>query len=111
MKKGILVLFVAGTLFAVTSCGAGNAKEAATEICKCYEEVLSDQEAAGNATNTEEMFAATERMQQSAEKANECQLKWNEKYNGKVDIEAFKKELKAQNEAVYKLVSDRGLFK
>lgn len=107
MKKGILLLFAAGAM--LTSCGP-SAEDAATDICKCYQETADLQKKAGEAANTTELMEATEKLQESVAKADACQKEWKEKYDGKVDVEAFKTALKAKNEAIYKMLDERGLF-
>jgi len=107
MKKGILLLFAAGAM--LVSCGP-SADDAAADICKCYEETAALSKKAGEATNTTELMEATEKLQESVTKADECQKEWKEKYDGKVDVEAFKKALKEKDEAIYKMLDERGLF-
>ncbi len=107
MKKGILLLFAAGAL--LVSCGP-SAEDAATDICKCYEDASKLSKEAGNAATTDELMEMTEKLQEAVAKGDECQKEWKEKYDGKVDIEAFKEELKKKDEAIYKMLDERGLF-
>lgn len=107
MKKGILLLFAAGAM--LVSCGP-SAEDAAADICKCYEETAKLSKLAGEATNTDELMAATEKLQASVAKADECQKVWKEQYDGKIDVEEFKKALEAKDPVIYKMLDERGLF-
>lgn len=94
----------------LASCGGPSADEAATEICECYKEVAVLTEKAGNAESATELIETTEEMKKLVPKVDKCQEKWDEKYNGKVDVEEFKTALKAKNKTVYEILDERGLF-
>mmetsp|Transcript_34802 Transcript_34802/g.45807 ORF Transcript_34802/g.45807 Transcript_34802/m.45807 type:complete len:109 (+) Transcript_34802:2-328(+) len=108
MKKGLLLIIAAGTL--LVSCGGGQEKEAAKELCGCYEGVLDAQDKAGNAGNTEDLFSAQSAMVEEAKKGMDCLISWRDKYDGKVDIEKVKEEVKAENKKVFDLLTEQGVF-
>jgi len=106
MKKGLLVIIAAGTL--LVSCGGGKEKEAAKEFCDCYEGMMAAQEKAGNAENTTDLFTAQSELAEEAKKAMDCLLGWKDKYDGQVDIEKVKEEIKAENAEIYKMIEEQG---
>ncbi len=108
MKKGLLLIVAAGTL--LVSCGGGEEKEAAKELCGCYEGVLAAQDKAGNSENTDDLFSAQSEMVEEAQKGMDCLISWRDKYEGKVDIEKVKEEVKVENKKVYDLLSEQGVF-
>lgn len=105
MKKGLLLIFAAGTL--LVSCG-GEEKAAAKEFCGCYEGMMAAQEKAGSAESTDDMFSAQTALAEEAQKAMDCLVSWKEKYDGKVDIEKVKEEIKAENAELYKMIEEQG---
>lgn len=107
MKKTIFILMASALVLA--SCGA-SAEDAATEICDCYKEAVEVHEKSGDAQTTDEMLANAEAMKEAIAKGDECQKKWKEKYDGKVDIDEFKKALKEKDEKIYNMLDERGLF-
>lgn len=107
MKKGMLLLFVSGAL--LVSCGP-SAEDAASDICDCYKDASALADKAGNAESPEDLMQITEEIQAAVEKGDKCKAEWDEKYNGKVDVEEFKTALKAKDEKIYKMLDERGLF-
>lgn len=108
MKKGLLIIVAAGAL--LVSCGGGNEKEAAKEYCDCYAEIAKATEEMSNAESATDMLSAAANMEQMANDAKECEAKWKEKYDGKIDLEKFKEEVKNENETVYNLAEKSGVF-
>jgi len=103
MKKGLLLLVAAATTTILVSCGGGNEAEAAKAYCDCYSKVAELQE---NMTNTDEMMELSE----ESKKATKCEEAWRKKYDGKIDLEKFKEEVKKEDEKVYKLADELGVF-
>jgi len=108
MKKGLLVLVAAGAF--LMSCGGGNEEQAAKEYCDCYAEIAKATEEMTNAASATDMLSAAANMEQMANDAKECEAKWKEKYDGKINIDKFKEEVKKQNETVYNLAEKSGVF-
>lgn len=106
MKKGLLLIFVAGAL--LVSCGGGKEKEAAKEFCDCYEGMMAAQENAGNAEGMTDLMAAQTELAEEAKKAMDCLLTWKDKYDGEVDIEKVKEEIKAENAELYNMIEEQG---
>ncbi len=103
MKKGFLLLVAAATTTILVSCGGGNEAEAAKEYCDCFSKVAELQE---NMTSTDALMQLSE----EAKKAEACEKKWREKYDGEIDIAKFKEELKKQDEKVYNMADELGAF-
>ena len=108
MKKGLLLLVLAGAF--LVSCGGGQEKEAAKAFCDCYDEMAKATDEAGEATDTEALLESIEEMKEVALKAQECRKGWDEAYNGKVDLDIFKEEVKKENESVYNMAVKEGVL-
>lgn len=106
MKKGILLLFAAGTI--LVSCGGNKNEEAAKAFCECFEQAEDVADAAGEAESFSDMMAA---VQEQAEKAEACINKWESDYEGKIDKDGFAEALKKENEDIYKKADEMGMFK
>lgn len=107
MKKGILLLLASGAF--LVSCGP-SPEEAADEICKCYEDAAELVEKSGDAETTDELLSITEEIRMEVLKGDECKKGWDEKYNGQVDVQEFKKAVKEKNQKVFEMLDARGLF-
>lgn len=108
MKKGLLLIVLAGTF--LVSCGGGQEKEAAEAFCDCYAEMAELNEEAANSTSTDSIFATVDEKKQISLKAGKCRKAWDEKYNGKVNLEVFQEEVKKKNEAVYNMGVEDKVF-
>ena len=107
MKRGILLLIAGSTI--LVSCGP-SPEEAADEICECYEDAAELVEQSGKAESTDESLRISQQIRKEVLKGDECKKEWDEKFNGKVDVEQFKQALKEKNEKVYDMLDQRGLF-
>ncbi len=110
MKKGLLLLVAAATTTILVSCGGGNEEEAAKAYCDCFSEIAKAQEEMANAESATDMLGMAAEVEKMAGEAEECEKKWREKYDGNIDIEKFKEELKKQDEKVYNMADKLGAF-
>ena len=110
MKKGLLLLVAAATTTILVSCGGGNEAEAAKEYCDCFSDIAQAKEDMANAGSATEMLGMAAEAEKLAGEAQECEKKWREKYDGKIDISKFKEELKKEDEKVYKMAEELGAF-
>lgn len=105
MKNGLLRLFVMGVI--LTSCSGAPNEEAAKALCDCFEQDQNDRNAAGQAESFSEMMAAS---QAHEAKMKKCTDAWKIKYDGKIDKEGFKEELKKRDKEIYKEAKKEKLF-
>ncbi len=104
------VFMFAAALF-LTSCGGESPEEAAKEICECYNEAMTISEKLGSSESSEDLIQLSNQMNEAIVKGDKCKAEWDKQYNGNVDVAAFKKELKEENEKVYNMLNERGMFK
>lgn len=109
MKKGLLLLFVAGAML-VSCSGEGKEKEAASAFCDCYSDLAEASSAAASAESATDMLGSLGEMQEMALKAQACQKELDAKYEGQLDLDIFKEEVKKGNEAVYNMAVEQGAF-
>lgn len=107
MKKGLVLIIAVGGL--LISCGGGQEKEAAKEFCDCYEGMLSAKKKASEAKG-DDFYTLQSELAQESSKAKECLMKWKEKYDGEVELDKVKEEIKAQNEELYNMIEGQGAF-
>lgn len=107
MKKGFLLLVAAGSM--LVSCGGGEEAEAANELCDCYEGWMKKSEEAGNATSTEDLLGGASEMQDEMMKTLECAKEWKAKWDGKVDPDGVREEIKENHKDVNKFFEDKGI--
>lgn len=110
MKKGLLLLVAAATTTILVSCGGADEAEAAKEYCDCFSKVAEIQEKMANAESATDMLGMAAEVEKLAGDAEKCEKTWREKYDGKIDIEKFKEELKKQDEKVYNMADKLGAF-
>lgn len=105
------LIFILSLGLFLTSCGGESPEKAAEEICDCYSDAMEASKMAENAESTDEMIELSSKMNEAISKGDKCKEEWDEKYNGKVDVEEFKKALKEKDEKVYNMLKERGMFK
>lgn len=108
MKKGLLLLVAAGAF--LVSCGSGLEKEAATEFCNCYGDLAKAKEEIANSDSATDFLGSMTEMKEMSSKAIKCRADWDKKYNGKIDLDKFKEEVKNTNEAVLKMAEEEGVL-
>ena len=109
MRKGLLLLIVAGAF--LVSCGANGEieKEAAQEFCDCYREYAQTKKEAAS-QSARDMFSSIGKIKGLALKAQKCQKILDSKYKAKLDLDLFKEEVKKINATVYNLAVEEGSF-
>lgn len=110
MKKGLLLLVAAATTTIMVSCGGGNEAEAAKEYCECFSDIAKAKEDMADAESATEMLGMAAEAEKLAGEAEKCEKEWRAKYDGKIDIEKFKEELKKADESVYNMAEELGAF-
>lgn len=108
MNKTLLILLCAGTF--LVSCRGGQEKEAATEFCDCYSDLAKVKDDAANSESATSFLGSIEEMKTIAVEAQMCRKKWDAKYNGKVDLDVFKEEVKKSDESVYNMAVEEGVL-
>ncbi|MCR9171213.1 MAG: hypothetical protein NXI10_01885 [bacterium] len=103
MKKALLLSSLCIIAIATQSCSGGKETEAAKEYCDCFAGVAESLE-------KEVDSKSYEQISQEMKEAQKCEKKWKKKYDGKIDVPKFKKELKNQNRKVYDMVDRLGAF-
>lgn len=108
MKKGLLLLVCAGAF--LVSCGGGQEKEAAAAFCDCYADVAKATDDAASSESATSYLGSIEEIKTMGIEAKACRKKWDTKYNGNVDLDIFKEEVKKANESVYNMAVEEGVF-
>lgn len=107
MKKGFLLLVAAGSM--LVSCGGGEEAKAADELCDCYEGWMKKSDEAGKSTSTDDLIVGASEIQDEMMKTLECEKDWKAKWDGKVDPDAVRKEIKENHKDVDAFFEGKGI--
>lgn len=108
MKKGLLLLLVAGAF--LVSCGGGLEEQAAKDFCDCHGPAVKMAKEAGEATSATDLFAGNDEFAEALVQQGVCHKAWMKTYDGKVEIEALKEEIKKINEDVFAMAEKEKFF-
>ena len=110
MKKGLLLLIVAGAF--LVSCGGGGAleKEAAQEFCDCYGELAQAMKEASSSTSADATLESASKQMKLGLETVKCQAKMDTKYTGQLDLDIFKEEIKKIDKAVFEMAEKNKVF-
>lgn len=107
MKRVQIYIFTLGVM--LVSCNSLD-REAAKAYCNCYEEIAEATAEISGANETTEQLRLPKDFQELAVKAKACEKRWKKRYDGKIHLDRFEKEVKKTNKAVYDLAKSNGVF-
>ncbi len=85
-------------------------REAAEVYANCHRDMVLKREEMGSAESADELLELVAELEDLAIEATECERSWNRKYDGRIDIEKFKEELKAIDPKIHNFAEELGAF-
>ena len=110
MKKGIILLLFTGVFFTSFGQKGKLEKKAAIEFCNCHEKLAELYKEASNAESASALLEIAADVNAVADEATACHKVWMKKYDGNIDVDRFKFEVKKVNTDVYDLAEEREFF-
>jgi cell division septum initiation protein DivIVA len=98
----IIIFF--GLMLTISACS--KAEEAAKKMCECSDELLKSKTAAGDASDTDELFSASQQMRDNYNSYAKCASKLQQEYKGQVDNVEFENAMKEICPDNYKVLKE-----